>query len=1245
MRDHDAMSTTIRPILVVDDNPSIHEDFRKIFFGIAPNDAALDAAAADLFGPETGESGPRYELEFASQGQEGLEMVRTAIARQRPYAMAFVDVQMPPGWDGIETVSRIWEIAPELQIVICTAYSTYDLRDIVAKVGRSDRFVVLKKPFDSIEVLQLANAFSENWDLLNEVHERARNLEESHRRYRFLAESSPGLVWTATAGGSVDYFNQRWCDYSGLTMDQSRDWGWQSAIHPEDLPRCLENWTRALRTGENYEVEYRIKRADGLYRWHLGRAMPLRNQHGDVVQWVGTCTDIEDKKRAENDLRQANESLEKRVGERTAELTASERRYRQLINGQAEGLVYTDAELKFTFANPAAESLLGLWPGQLVGRTFLEFLDEKNKAIVVQQLKWCAAGEKSSYEVEVRTAPGERRQVLITGSPQMDSAGRFCGTFAILRDITQRKNAELALRESQHLLRAVLDNIPDPAWLKDAQGRYRVGNKPLAGIYQRRLEDIVGKTVMDVFPAHAGQLEKGDAGAAISSKPVRTEVCIPDRNGGNRWFDTIETPVLNERDELVSTVGIARDITERKEMEQALRESENRYRELLNSQDDGVVMTDADLRFVFANPAVGRILGLSADQLLGRSLAEFLDNDQKKVLGEQVELRKAGKKSSYEIEMRAVNGERRQVLVNATPKIEPDGRYCGTFAVFRDITERKRTEEKLRLQTSALLAAANGIMITDQTGVILWANPAFTELTGYSAEEIIGRTPALLKSGAHNADFYRSLWSTIISGKVWRGEMVNRRKDGSTYCEETTITPVLDERGAIKNFVAVKQDVSLRKSNEEQLRVREETFRALADNVPDAVTRLDRQLRFTYGNRAFANEIRLEPAAFLGKSAEELNLNHQEQWKKEVLRVFETGGAHRFEFSWPEPDGMCYRESRLVPERSLTGEVEFVLALTRDVSEQKRAAVERQLMDLQLRQAQKMEAIGQLAAGIAHEINTPTQYVGDNTRFLKDAFKNIAAALNGYIELIGAAKQNAVTPDLIARAEEIVRANDLEYHFEQIPAAINETLEGVERVAKIVRAMKEFSHPGGREQTTADLNKAIESTVTVARNEWKYVADLVLELDPGLPLVPCFLSEFNQAMLNLVVNAAHAIGSVSRARPTVKGRITIRTRRDGDHVEVRVSDTGTGISEEHRHRIFEPFFTTKDVGKGTGQGLTVVYSSIVKKHRGTVTFETETGKGTTFILRLPLAPKPDAAPAGAAQPPVVTAASPAVEAV
>ena len=192
--------------------------------------------------------------------------------------------------------------------------------------------------------------------------------------------------------------------------------------------------------------------------------------------------------------------------------------------------------------------------------------------------------------------------------------------------------------------------------------------------------------------------------------------------------------------------------------------------------------------------------------------------------------------------------------------------------------------------------------------------------------------------------------------------------------------------------------------------------------------------------------------------------------------------------------------------------------------------------------------------------------------------------------------------------------------------------------------MKEFSHPGGREKTSADLNHAIETTVTVARNEWKYVAELKLDLDPLLPPVPCFLGEFNQAILNLVVNAAHAIGDVhEKESQRGKGMITVRTRRDGDHVEVRVSDTGTGIPEAARPHIFEPFFTTKDVGKGTGQGLPSFMAASSNAIGGTVAFETEIGKGTTFIFRLPLSPDaPVSPPENPSQQQKLSACAPAV---
>ena len=286
-----------------------------------------------------------------------------------------------------------------------------------------------------------------------------------------------------------------------------------------------------------------------------------------------------------------------------------------------------------------------------------------------------------------------------------------------------------------------------------------------------------------------------------------------------------------------------------------------------------------------------------------------------------------------------------------------------------------------------------------------------------------------------------------------------------------------------------------------------------------------------------------------------------------------------------------------------------------------RDASERHVLEAQLAQAQKLESIGQLAAGVAHEINTPIQYVGDNTRFLEESFQNLDRVLTSYDRLTRAAEGAGVLENEVQQVRTAAEEADLEYLHDEIPRAIRQSEEGVERVATIVKAMKEFSHPGSGEMKAIDLNHAIESTLTVSRNEWKYVADAVTEFDPQLPVVRCLPGEFNQVILNLVVNAAHAIADV-KMRGTTKGRITVSTHRDGDWAEIRIRDTGTGIPEAVRSRIFTPFFTTKEVGRGTGQGLAIAHTVIVKKHGGTLEFETEEGKGTAFIIRMPIAGVP-----------------------
>ena len=277
---------------------------------------------------------------------------------------------------------------------------------------------------------------------------------------------------------------------------------------------------------------------------------------------------------------------------------------------------------------------------------------------------------------------------------------------------------------------------------------------------------------------------------------------------------------------------------------------------------------------------------------------------------------------------------------------------------------------------------------------------------------------------------------------------------------------------------------------------------------------------------------------------------------------------------------------------------------------------ERKVMEAQLRQAQKLESVGQLAAGIAHEINTPTQFVGDNIRFLEDSFCELAQVLTQHSHLV-ASDGVGVSPELIKQMQSTAKQVDLEYLMTEIPKAISQSLEGIERVAKIVRSMKEFAHPGTSEKVAVDLKDAIESTIDVTKHEWKYVAEMMTDFDPTLPKVPCLVGELNQVIVNLIVNAVHSISDALKQQSDAKGRITITTRKDNESAEIRVSDTGMGIPEAIRSKIFDPFFTTKEVGKGTGQGLAIAHS-VVEKHGGSIAMETEVGRGTTFILRLPI---------------------------
>lgn len=276
----------------------------------------------------------------------------------------------------------------------------------------------------------------------------------------------------------------------------------------------------------------------------------------------------------------------------------------------------------------------------------------------------------------------------------------------------------------------------------------------------------------------------------------------------------------------------------------------------------------------------------------------------------------------------------------------------------------------------------------------------------------------------------------------------------------------------------------------------------------------------------------------------------------------------------------------------------------------------RKKLEQELRQAQKMEALGALASGVAHEINTPIQFVSDNIRFLQDSFEDLMTLIEGYQHQIASVQETLPQQmkDAIADLEEKA---DLDFLKGEIPESIDQSLEGMQRIGTIVSAIKEFSHPGVEDNAPIDVNKAIETTATVTKNQWKYVAELQLNLAENLP--PAFGNpgDFNQVVVNLLVNAVDAIAD---AKAGALGTISVSTLTKGDRLILLVEDDGCGIPPDVKAKIFDPFFTTKDVGKGTGQGLAITYNIIVNKMGGEIAVASLPGQGTTFTISLPVKP-------------------------
>lgn len=385
----------------------------------------------------------------------------------------------------------------------------------------------------------------------------------------------------------------------------------------------------------------------------------------------------------------------------------------------------------------------------------------------------------------------------------------------------------------------------------------------------------------------------------------------------------------------------------------------------------------------------------------------------------------------------------------------------------------------------------------------------------------------------------------------------------------------------------------------------EERQRALLAALPDTV------LRFNEAGTITALKLGQEsPGSPLGELREGTNVRTLGLLSGELIdRLFSTEPPPSRTTIAPGRHDSSHRISkagRYYDVRAIRCAGDEIICILRDIT------AEREL-ETHLLQSQKLGAIGQLSAGVAHEINTPMQFIGDNLYFSKDAVADLLRLVEKLKDLARGAGGDATRE----RIAELEAEADYEYLSAELPRGIERSMMGVERVTRIVRALKSFAHPDAGGFQSTNLRELVESTVTVATNEWKYLANMHVDVPEDVPPLDCVPGELSQVLLNLVVNAAHAIQDVV-GNSGEKGEIRVTASHECGVIEIRVSDTGSGIPEQVRPRVFEQFFTTKDVGRGTGMGLSLAYSCVVQRHGGQLTFETEVGRGTTFLLRLPV---------------------------
>jgi len=885
--------------------------------------------------------------------------------------------------------------------------------------------------------------------------------------------------------------------------------------------------------------------------------------------------DVSERKQAEDSLRESE-----------AKLRAMFENSRDAIGVSKKGI--------HVYANPSYLKLFGFENNsKFTGTSIIDSIAPSHRQQMTLNVQRRAAGEPvpKFYESRGMKVDGTEFDAEFNISTYEYNGEIY--SVAVIRDITERKRAEEALRFERLLLRTLVDNIPDSIYSKDILCRKTLAN--LAEVRNLGVQseaEILGKDDFKFYPKELAEEFLADDQLVLrTGQPLLDrEEYIFNEKGQKRWLLTSKLPLRDSEGRIIGLLGIGRDITERKEAEETLRESEERFRQLAEAAVEGIAFTEKEI-FVDGNERLAAMLGYKLEEMIGRPVSDFVAPDSRGIVLGHINERYEG---PYEHFVQRKNGSIFPVESRARMMIWK-GKKIRVTALL-DIGDRKRAEEQLRKLSLAVEQSPASIVITDTKGNIEYVNPKFTQITGYTLEEVQGKNPRILKSGETPQQEYKTMWKTIMSGTDWQGEFHNKKKNGELFWESASISPVKDSNNSITNLVAVKEDITERKRMEEELRRSERHYRLLAENMVDVLWVMDLEtMRFTYVSPSVEKLRGFTVEEVMNQSLEEVltpnSLAHLNKILPDRIKAFLSGepnsGRYQDEFEQPRKDGTTvWTDVTATGLKNKNGNVE-IIGVSRDITERKLAERARQEAEDALRHAQKLESIGTLAGGIAHDFN------------------NLLNAMLGQSTLaIG----------------KLPKESPAKNHIEK-------SIQAADKAADLTRQLLAYSGKGKFVTEDFDLNRLVEENAQLLEVSVPKTTQLRYELDSSILCVHGDIGQIQQVIMNLIINAGEAMGP----NP---GYITIHTSRielaeneaeyrkftntpvpPGKYALLQVSDTGHGMKPEVAARIFDPFFTTKFTGRGLGLAAVL---GIIRGHKGGISITSEEGKGTEFEIVLPL---------------------------